>query len=105
MQEPLAFRRALTIVTLISLQPRLMRLCRTLYLYFFIKYNENYKTDPVVKFNMAYSLPIISLKKFDLDSSSISLISTSNARMLRVISTNEEISEAMKKRILMPKAI
>ncbi len=37
--------------SLILLQPWLMRLSRVIYLYFFVKYNKNYKTDPVVKFD------------------------------------------------------
>ena len=42
---------AFAVISLIVLQPWLMRFSRVLYLYFFIKYNENYKTDPVVKFD------------------------------------------------------
>jgi hypothetical protein len=41
----------LSITSLIILQPWLMRISRVLYLYFFVKYNENYKDDPVVKFD------------------------------------------------------
>jgi hypothetical protein len=40
-----------SVVTLIILQPWLMRFSRVLYLYFFVKYDENYKTNPVVKFD------------------------------------------------------
>jgi hypothetical protein len=39
------------IVTLVILQPWLMRFSRVVYLYFFVKYNENYKNAPVVKFD------------------------------------------------------
>jgi hypothetical protein len=39
------------VISLIILQPWLMRFSRSAYLYFFVKYNENYKTDPVVKFD------------------------------------------------------
>jgi hypothetical protein len=39
------------VVSLILLQPWLMRLSRVVYIYFFVRYNENYKTDPVVKFD------------------------------------------------------
>jgi hypothetical protein len=42
---------AFAVISLIILQPWLMRLSRSMYLYFFVKYNENYKTDPVVKFD------------------------------------------------------
>ncbi|MBL7698882.1 MAG: DUF983 domain-containing protein [Chitinophagaceae bacterium] len=41
----------ITIGTLVILQPWLMRLSRALYLYFFIKYNPDYKNSPVVKFD------------------------------------------------------
>lgn len=39
-----------TPVSLVALQPWLMRFSRALYLYFFVKYNENYKNEPVVRF-------------------------------------------------------
>lgn len=39
------------ILTLVVLQPWLMRFSRVVYLYFFVKYNENYKDAPVVKFD------------------------------------------------------
>lgn len=39
------------IVSLIILQPWLMRLSRVIYLYFFVRYNENYEKEPVVKFD------------------------------------------------------
>ncbi len=42
---------AFAVISLIILQPWLMRFSRALYLYFFVKYNENYMTDPVVKFD------------------------------------------------------
>ncbi len=41
----------IAIGTLILLQPWLMRLSRVIYLYFFIKYNKNYKGEPIVKFD------------------------------------------------------
>jgi len=40
-----------SIVSLIVLQPWLMRLSRVMYLYFFVKYDPDYKKNPVVKFN------------------------------------------------------
>jgi hypothetical protein len=39
------------IASLIILQPWLMRFSRVIYLYFFVKYNEDYKNAPVVKFD------------------------------------------------------
>lgn len=39
------------IVFLILVQPWLMRLSRVIYLYFFVRYNPNYKTDKVREFN------------------------------------------------------
>lgn len=39
------------IVSLVLLQPWLMRISRVVYLYFFVKYNENYKSEPVAKFD------------------------------------------------------
>lgn len=39
------------VVSLIILQPWLMRFSRALYLYFFVKYNPDYKNSPVVKFD------------------------------------------------------
>ena len=39
------------IVTLILLQPWLMRLSRVCYLYIFVKYNADYKNSPVVTFD------------------------------------------------------
>jgi hypothetical protein len=41
----------LSIASLIILQPWLMRLSRVMYLYFFVKYDPDYKTNPVVKFD------------------------------------------------------
>jgi hypothetical protein len=41
----------IAIVSLIVLQPWLMRFSRAVYLYFFVKYNEDYKNAPVVKFD------------------------------------------------------
>lgn len=41
----------LAVVSLILLQPWLMRFSRVLYLYFFVKYNEHYKDAPVVRFD------------------------------------------------------
>ena len=41
----------IAIVSLVLLQPWLMRFSRVLYLYFFIKYDENYKNSPVVRFD------------------------------------------------------
>jgi hypothetical protein len=41
----------IAVVSLILLQPWLMRLSRVVYIYFFVRYNKNYKTDPVVKFD------------------------------------------------------
>lgn len=40
-----------SIVSLVVLQPWLMRLSRVMYLYFFVKYDPDYKKNPVVKFN------------------------------------------------------
>ena len=37
--------------SLVILQPWLMRISRVLYLYFFVKYDPNYKNTPVVKFD------------------------------------------------------
>ena len=39
------------VTSLIILQPWLMRFSRALYLYFFVKYNPDYKNAPVVKFD------------------------------------------------------
>ena len=39
------------VASLVLLQPWLMRFSRVLYLYFFVKYNEDYKNQPVVKFD------------------------------------------------------
>jgi hypothetical protein len=39
------------VISLIILQPWLMRFSRVLYLYFFVKYDENYEKTPVVKFD------------------------------------------------------
>lgn len=41
----------IAVVSLIILQPWLMRFSRALYIYFFIKYNPDYKNAPVVKFD------------------------------------------------------
>jgi hypothetical protein len=41
----------IAVVSLIILQPWLMRISRVVYLYFFIKYNKDYKDAPVVKFD------------------------------------------------------
>ena len=41
----------IAIVSLIILQPWMMRFSRALYFYFFIKYNPDYKNAPVVKFD------------------------------------------------------
>lgn len=41
----------LAVGSLILLQPWLMRISRVLYLYFFVKYDENYKNTPVVRFD------------------------------------------------------
>ena len=41
----------LAVVSLALLQPWLMRVSRAIYLYFFVKYNENYKDAPVVRFD------------------------------------------------------
>lgn len=38
----------INIFLLITLQPWLMRLSRVIYLYFFVKYNPNYMTEPPV---------------------------------------------------------
>jgi hypothetical protein len=38
-------------ISLIILQPWLMRLSRAMYLYFFVKYDENYESAPVAKFD------------------------------------------------------
>ena len=40
-----------SIVSLVVLQPWLMRLSRVMYIYFFVKYDPDYKNIPVVKFN------------------------------------------------------
>lgn len=39
------------IVLLVVLQPWLMRLSRVIYLYFFVRYNPNYKEENVTKFD------------------------------------------------------
>ena len=39
------------IFLLIALQPWMMRLSRVIYLYFFVKYNPDYKNAEVRKFN------------------------------------------------------
>lgn len=39
------------VVSLVVLQPWLMRLSRAVYLYFFVRYNPHYDTDPVVRFD------------------------------------------------------
>ena len=41
----------IAVVSLLLLQPWLMRLSRTIYLAFFVKYNPNYKNAPVVRFD------------------------------------------------------
>jgi hypothetical protein len=41
----------IAIVSLVLLQPWLMRISRVLYLYFFVRYDEDYKTRPAVKFD------------------------------------------------------
>ena len=41
----------LAVGSLVLLQPWLMRISRVLYLYFFVKYDENYKNTPVVRFD------------------------------------------------------
>jgi len=41
----------IAIVSLLLLQPWLMRISRVLYLYFFVRYDEDYKNKPVVKFD------------------------------------------------------
>jgi len=41
----------IAVVSLIILQPWLMRFSRALYLYFFVKYDPDYKNTPVVKFD------------------------------------------------------
>ncbi len=41
----------LAIMSLIILQPWLMRLSRVMYLYFFVRYDPDYKVNPVVKFD------------------------------------------------------
>jgi hypothetical protein len=41
----------LSTFSLILLQPWMMRFSRVVYLYFFVRYNENYKHAPVVKFD------------------------------------------------------
>lgn len=41
----------LAVFSLIILQPWLMRISRALYLYFFVKYDPDYKYTPVVKFD------------------------------------------------------
>ncbi len=45
------FWMGFAVISLLLLQPWIMRFSRTLYLYFFVRYNENYKTDPVTKFD------------------------------------------------------
>ncbi len=40
-----------SIASLVLLQPWLMRLSRVMYLYFFVKYDPDYKKNPVVKFD------------------------------------------------------
>lgn len=37
-------------VLIVLLQPWFMRLSRTIYLYFFVKYNPNYRADPTVRY-------------------------------------------------------
>ena len=39
------------IFLLIALQPWIMRLSRVIYLYFFVKYNPNYKNEKVTQFD------------------------------------------------------
>lgn len=39
------------VISLVILQPWLMRLSRAMYLYFFVKYSEDYQNSPVVKFD------------------------------------------------------
>jgi hypothetical protein len=41
----------IAIVSLVLLQPWLMRFSRVLYLYFFVRYDPDYKNNPVVKFD------------------------------------------------------
>jgi hypothetical protein len=41
----------IAVVSLIILQPWMMRISRALYLYFFVKYDPDYKNTPVVKFD------------------------------------------------------
>lgn len=41
----------IAVVSLLILQPWLMRFSRAIYLYFFIRYNPNYQNSPVVKFD------------------------------------------------------
>ncbi len=41
----------ISIFSLILIQPWMMRFSRVVYLYFFVRYNENYKDAPVVKFD------------------------------------------------------
>ncbi|MEP7258758.1 MAG: DUF983 domain-containing protein [Flavitalea sp.] len=41
----------LSIVSLVILQPWLMRFSRVLYLYFFVKYDKDHQTNPVHKFD------------------------------------------------------
>ena len=41
----------LAVVSLILLQPWLMRISRVIYIYFFVRYNQNYKNEPLVKFD------------------------------------------------------
>lgn len=38
-------------ILLVVLQPWLMRLSRTVYLYFFVRYNENYETEQPQEFD------------------------------------------------------
>lgn len=42
----------LNILLLVVLQPWLMRLSRVIYLYFFVRYNEDYKNTPPKEFNL-----------------------------------------------------
>lgn len=41
----------LAVLSLILLQPWLMRISRVIYIYFFVRYNQNYKNEPLVKFD------------------------------------------------------
>jgi uncharacterized protein DUF983 len=50
----------INIFLLIALQPWLMRISRVIYLYFFVKYDPNYKTTDAIKFDYetdSYDLP------------------------------------------------